>query len=55
MKKTFSIMITNLLLTVIDSPVNSSENGISSDTIPIDWKNISATKLPLNPRKFFMF
>ena len=54
MKKIFSIIIINFLLIVIDSPVNNRENGIKSDITPIDWKNISAIKLPLNPSKFFM-
>ena len=54
MKKIFSIIIINLLLIVIDIPVNRREKGIKSDIIPIDWKNISAIKLPLNPSKFFI-
>ena len=29
--------------------------GIKSDIKPIDWKKISAIKLPLNPSKFFIF
>ena len=55
MKKIFSIIIINFLFIVIDNPVNNNENGISNDTIPIDWKNISAIKLPLNPSIFFTF
>ena len=54
MKKIFSIIIINFLLIVIDSPVNRREKGIKSDIMPTDWKNMSATKLPLNPRKFFI-
>ena len=55
MKKIFSIIIINFLLIVIDTPVNRREKGIKSDIIPIDWKNISAMKLPLNPSKFFIY
>ena len=54
MKKIFSIITVNSLLIVTDSPVNRREKGIKSDIKPIDWKNISAIKLPLNPSKFFM-
>ena len=60
MKKIFSIIIINFLFIVIDNPVNNNENGIrrdigiKSDIIPIDWKNISAMKLPLNPSKFLI-
>ena len=54
MKKIFSIIIINFLLIVIDTPVNRREKGIKSDIIPIDWKNISAMKLPLNPSKFLI-
>ena len=54
MKKIFSIITINFLLIVIVIPVKRREKGIKSDIIPIDWKNISAIKLPLNPRKFFI-
>ena len=54
MKKIFSITTINFLLKVIDSPVKRSEKGIKSDIIPIDWKNISAIKLPFTPRKFLI-
>ena len=54
MKKIVSIIIINFLLIVIDIPVNKREKGIKSDIKPIDWKNISAMKLPLNPSKFFI-
>ena len=54
MKNIFSIIIINFLLIVIDIPVNRREKGIKSDIIPIDWKNISAMKLPLNPSKFLI-
>ena len=54
MKNKFSIIIISLLFNVIDSPVKSSEKGIKRDIMPIDWKKISATILPLNPRRFLM-
>ena len=47
-------MIIIFLLIVIDIPVKRSENGIKRDITPTDWKNISAIKLPLKPRKFFI-
>ena len=53
-KKTFSTITINFLFTVIDSPVKRREKGIKNDIIPIDWKNMSAIKLPLNPSKFFI-
>ena len=48
MKKIFSIITINFLLIVIDIPVKRREKGIRSDIMPIDWKNISAIKLPEN-------
>ena len=54
-KKRFYIITINFLFIVIDSPVKRREKGIKSDIKPIDWKKISAIKLPLNPSKFFIF
>ena len=39
---------------VIDKPVKNNENGIKRETIPTDWKKISATKLPFNPKILLM-
>ncbi len=54
MKNILSIIIIRFLFIVIDIPVKSSEIGTRKEISPIDWKNISATKLPLIPKIFLI-
>ena len=53
-KKIFSIITKNFFFIKILNPVKKIVNGIKIEVSPMLWKKMSDTKLPLDPKIFFI-